>query len=318
MSKYSKYVPQGVIPAVLMPFKSDLSIDVDAYQAHLRDLAGVAGVTALTINGHAAEVHALSFDEQQQAVDLTMDTVGDSTPIICGVYAESTWNAVKLARMAKAGGATCLLAFPPNVLMFRGEDRPELFIDYYKALGDATDLPIVLFQFPKWTGLQQGLDTLVKICESVPSIVAIKDLCSDPAMHEKQIRTLHSLTRPVNVLTTHSSWLMGSVPMGVRGIISGAGSVIADMQVELFDAYQQGDMPRAAVAGERIYAAVQAFYATPYIDWQARMKEALVMLGRLPAAHVRPPLKAIDDPERLVFWMEKAGLTPETVYAGAA
>ena len=202
--------------------------------------------------------------------------------------------------------------------MFRGEDRPELFIDYYKALGDATDLPIILFQFPKWTGLQQGLDTLVKICESVPSIVAIKDLCSDPALHEKQIRTLHSLSRPVNVLTTHSSWLMGSLPMGVRGIISGAGSVIAGMQVELFDAYQQGDMARAAVAGERIYASVQAFYAAPYIDWQARMKEALVMLGRLPAAHVRPPLKAIGDPERLLFWMEKAGLTPETVYAGAA
>ena len=112
MSKYSKYVPQGVIPAVLMPFKSDLSMDTGAYQAHLRDLAGVAGVTALTINGHAAEVHALSFDEQQQAVDLTMDTVGDSIPVICGVYAESTWNATKLARMAKARGAACLLAFP--------------------------------------------------------------------------------------------------------------------------------------------------------------------------------------------------------------
>jgi 4-hydroxy-tetrahydrodipicolinate synthase len=316
MSK-NQYVPQGVIPAVLMPFKSDLSIDPHAYQAHVSDLAGVAGVTALTINGHAAEVHALSFDEQQRAVDLTMDTVGDSTPIICGVYTESTEMAQKLARMAKAGGASCLLAFPPNVLMFRGEDRPELFIDYYKALADATDLPIVLFQFPKWTGLQQGFDTLVKICETVPSIVAIKDLCSDPALHEKQIRTLHSLPRPVSVLTTHSSWLMGSLPMGVRGIISGAGSVIADLQVELFDAYQHSDMARAAVAGERIYAAVQAFYATPYIDWQARMKEALVMLGRLPAAHVRPPLKAISDPERLAFWMEKAGLTPETVYAGA-
>jgi 4-hydroxy-tetrahydrodipicolinate synthase len=314
----NQYVPQGVIPATLMPFKPDLSIDPDAYQSHVSDLAGVSGVTALVINGHAAEVHALSFDEQKRAVDLTLDTVGGSTPIICGVYAESTAYAQQLARMAKAGGAACLLAFPPNVLMFRGEDRPELFIDYYKALADATDLPIVLFQFPKWTGLQQGLDTLVKICETVPSIVAIKDLCSDPALHEKQIRTLHALSRPVSVLTTHSSWLMGSLPMGVRGIISGAGSVIADLQVELFDAYQQGDMARAAAAGERVYAAVQAFYATPYIDWQARMKEALVMLGRLPAAHVRPPLKAIDDPERLSFWMEKAGLTPETVYAGAA
>ncbi len=312
------FTPRGVIPAVLMPFKSDFSIDAAAYGRHLRDLAGVPGVAALTVNGHSAEVHALSFDEQKQALDLTMDAVGNTLPVICGVYAESTLQAQRLARMAHSGGAAALLAFPPNVLMFRGEDRPELFVDYYKALADATDLPIVLFQFPKWTGLQLALETLVEVCESVPTIVAIKDLCSEPALHEKQIRTLHSLTRPVNVLTTHSSWLMGSLAMGARGIISGAGSVIADLQVALFRAYEQGDKAQAAAVGERVYAAVQAFYDKPYIDWQARMKEALVMLGRLPAAYVRPPLKAINDADRLAFWLEKAGLTRETVYAAAA
>ena len=313
-----KFSAQGVMPAALMPFKADMSIDEAAYQRHLRDLAGVPGVTAITINGHAAEVHALSFDEQKRALDLTLDAIGERTPIMCGVYTESTREAQRIARMADAGGAACLLAFPPNVLMFRGEDRPELFVDYYRALGDATELPIVLFQFPKWTGLQLALETLVTTCESVPTIVAIKDLCSEPALHEKHIRTLHALSRPVSVLTTHSSWLMGSLAMGARGIISGAGSVIADLQVALFQAYARGDTERAAAVGERVYATVQAFYDKPYIDWQARMKEALVMLGRLPAAHVRPPLKRIDDLERLAFWLKKAGLTRETVYANAA
>ena len=312
------YTPHGVIPAVLMPFRDDFSIDEASYQRHVRDLSGIRGVTALTINGHAAEVHALSFDEQKRALDLTLDAVGDRTPVICGVYTESTLQARRLARMAEQGGAKCLLAFPPNVLMFRGEDRPELFLDYYKELGDATGLPIVLFQFPKWTGLQLSLDTLVKACESVPTIVAIKDLCSEPALHETQIRTLHALPRPVSVLTTHSSWLMGSLAMGVRGIISGAGSVIADLQVALFEACQAGDAARAAAVGARVYAAVQAFYAQPYIDWQARMKEALVMLGRLPGARVRPPLKAIGDPERLRAWLDEAGLTPETVYTATS
>ncbi|HEX7387300.1 MAG TPA: dihydrodipicolinate synthase family protein [Castellaniella sp.] len=310
------YVPQGVVPAVLLPFNQDLSIDEASYRRHLDDLASVSGVTALTINGHSAEIHTLSFEEQQRALEITVDQVGDKLPVICGVYTESTLQAQRIARMAKAGGASCLLAFPPAVLMFRGEDRPEVFVDYYKALGDATDLPIVLFQFPKWTGLQLSMDTLVKACETVPTIVAIKDLCSDPALHEMQIRTLHALARPVNVMTTHSSWLMGSLAMGARGIISGAGSVIADLQVALFDAYQKGDMPKAAQVGERVYAAVQAFYAKPYIDWQARMKTALVLCGRLPNALVRPPLKAIDDAERarLSHWLGKAGLTSDTVY----
>lgn len=86
----------------------------------------------------------------------------------------------------------------------------------------------------------------------------------------------------------------------------------------LFHAYAEGDPAQAAAVGERVYAAVQAFYEKPYIDWQARMKEALVMLGRLPAADVRPPLEAIEDRERLAFWLERVGLTRETVYAKAA
>src|SRR5690606_7989938 len=143
-----------------------------------------------------------------RAADLTLDAVGDRTPIICGIYSESTHLSQKLARMAAQAGAACLLAFPPNVLMFDGTSRPQLFVDYYKALDDATDLPIILFQFPKCTNLQLPLDTLVEVCERVPNIVAIKDLCADPALHETQIRTLHALPRPVRVMTTHSSWLM--------------------------------------------------------------------------------------------------------------
>lgn len=308
-----QFQPHGVMPAALMPFTADYRVDDKAYQSHIRDLAGVHGVTAVTINGHAAEVHTMSFEEQTHALKLSVDAA-PATPIICGVYTESTLEARRIASMAEAGGAACLLAFPPNVLMFRGEDRPELFVDYYRSLADASGLPIILFQFPKWTGLQLSLKTLIRICEQVPSIVAIKDLCSDPILHEKTIRTLHALDRPVSVITTHSSWLMGSLAMGVRGILSGAGSVIPDLQVALFDSYQRRDMAAFDHIGERVFAAVQAFYAEPYIDWQARMKAALVLFGKMPAAHVRPPLQQIGDPERLRHWLDKAGLTAENVY----
>ena len=59
-----QFDPKGVIPACLMPFGSDLEIDEAAYRRHLSDLASVEGITAITVNGHAAEVHALSFEEQ--------------------------------------------------------------------------------------------------------------------------------------------------------------------------------------------------------------------------------------------------------------
>jgi len=63
--------PKGVIPAVLMPFDADLAVDERAYRDHLGDVASVEGIAAITINGHAAEVHALTLDEQHQAIVTT-------------------------------------------------------------------------------------------------------------------------------------------------------------------------------------------------------------------------------------------------------
>ena len=100
-------------------------------------------------------------------------------------------------------------------------------------IADATDLPLILFQYPAATGLGYPFATMLEIFESVPSIVAIKDWCNDAMLHEKHIRTFQSLPRKVNVLTTHSSWLMASLSMQPAGLLSGAGSVIADLQVAL-------------------------------------------------------------------------------------
>lgn len=85
-----KYVPSGVIPAVLLPFDSELRIDESAYRSHLRDLLAVEGISALTINAHASEVHALSFDEQKRILDISLDEVGGKVPIICGVYSDGS------------------------------------------------------------------------------------------------------------------------------------------------------------------------------------------------------------------------------------
>ncbi|WP_197094655.1 dihydrodipicolinate synthase family protein [Microvirga massiliensis] len=94
----------------------------------------------------------------------------------------------------------------------------------------------------------------------------------------------------MNVLTTHSAWLMASLTMGANGLLSGAGSVIPDLHVALFEAIQRCDLREARAINERIYPLTQAFYAPPFLDMHNRMKEALVLLGRLEKAFVRPPL----------------------------
>jgi 4-hydroxy-tetrahydrodipicolinate synthase len=76
------------------------------------------------------------------------------------------------------------------------------------------------------------------------------------------------------------------------------GSVAADLQAQLFAACQQSDLARARALNERLAPLVSAFYAPPFVDMHNRMKEALVMLGRIPHAHVRPPLTPIPPHER--------------------
>ena len=291
------YAPSGVIPAALTIFRDDFSIDMKATRKHFRFLANVPGVTAVTVNGHAAEVHALTFDEQQQLLEAAVAEAADRVRIVAGVYADGSLEAARIAAMAGKAGASALLVFPPNTLMLGGQLRPEMALAHYRAIADAVDLPLILFQYPLETGLGYPFETFMKLIDAVPTIRAMKDWCNDPMLHEKHTRAVHAKRRPVNMLTTHSSWLMASLTMGARGLLSGAGSVIADMQVALFDAVRANDLARARRINDLMCPIAHAFYAPPFLDMHNRMKECLVMLGRAPRAVVRPPLMKLSKRE---------------------
>jgi 4-hydroxy-tetrahydrodipicolinate synthase len=298
MRKFVDFKPSGVIAACLLPFDTEYAIDEPAYRKHLRDVAGVAGLTAVTVNAHASEVHACTFQEQERVLDLTMEELGDRVPVVNGVYADGSHQAALIARMAASRGASALLVFPPNSMSMGGQLKPDMALAHFRRIAEASDLPIILFQYPMGSGLGYPLDTLLRLVDEVPKIQAIKDWCNDPMLHERHIWALHGLSRPVNVLSTHSSWLMSSLVMGCDGLLSGAGSVIADLQVALFRAVEARDLAQAQATNRRIHPVVQAFYAPPFLDMHNRMKEALVLLGRLPRAVVRPPLTPITDGER--------------------
>jgi 4-hydroxy-tetrahydrodipicolinate synthase len=151
---------------------------------------------------------------------------------------------------------------------------------------------------------------MLKLAEAVPSIRAIKDWTNNVQLHEWQVRTLQSLPRPVNVLSTHSSWLFSSLVLGCKGLLSGSGSVIADLQAALFRAIQDNNLEEAKQINDRIYPVARTFYADPFVDMHNRMKEALVLLGRLPRAVVRPPLVKLPaaEIERIRGALTEAGL----------
>src|SRR5215471_6425201 len=295
MPRHAMYVPHGVIPAVLLPFDNDLAVDEANFRKHLRDVASTEGLSAVTINAHSTEVSSCTFDEQKRVLEIAQDEIGARLPLVNGVWSDGSVEAARIARMAAQGGASALLVFPPGPFTL-GQSQ-EMALTHFRHIAAATDLPLIAFQYPLSTGQGYPKDTLLRMCEEVPSIRAIKDWIGNAAHHEWHIRTLQNLPRPVNVLTTHSAWLFASLVLGCNGLLSGSGSVISDLQAQLFQAVQANDLAEAKRLNDRIQPTAKVFYAEPWANMHNRMKEALVQLGRLPRAVVRPPLAKLDRAE---------------------
>jgi 4-hydroxy-tetrahydrodipicolinate synthase len=303
---------------VLLPFYDDFSIDEAAFRSHLRDVSAVEGLSAITVNAHSTEVASCTADEQRQVMEIAADEIGSKLPIIHGIWADGSLEAAQIARRAEAGGASALLVFPPAP--FALGQSAEMARAHFKTIASATDLPLIVFQYPVATGHGYPLPTLLSLFDEIPTIRAIKDWTPIVQQHETTVRLLQSRSRPINVLSTNSAWLLSSLVLGCNGLLSGSGSVIADLQAKLFRAVQANDLAEARRLNDRINPMVSVFYADPFVDMHNRMKEALVLLGKLPRAVVRPPLVKLTAAEvdRIRDALVQAGLLDGAAERNAA
>src|SRR5487761_1150848 len=257
MPRHANYVPHGVIPAVILPFTDDLAIDEAAFRKHLRDVAAVEGLSAVTVNAHSTEVASCTHDEQRRVLAIAQDEIGGRLPVVNGIWADGSLEAARIARMAEEGGASALLGFPPAPSTLG--HWPAMAVEHFRRIADASSRPLIVFQYPLATGQGYPRETLLKMCEQVPTIRAIKDWAGNVAQHEMQVRELQSRRPVVNVLSTHSAWLLSSLVLGCNGLLSGSGSVIADLQSALFAAVKADDLAEARRINDRIYPLARVF-----------------------------------------------------------
>src|SRR4029450_2862560 len=277
----------GVMPANVLPFTSDLAIDEPGYRRHLRWLADTRGVTGIVANGHASEVSSLNREERKRSLAIALDEVGSACPVIAGVYSDGTQEAVDLARDARAAGAAGVLVFPPTLFMWGAQLKPDMVRRHFSELAAGADLPIVVFEYPPASGIGYSPRTLAVLTE-IPQVAAVKDWSNEIVAFEANLRMLRATGRPVAMLSAFTMSLMATFLLGADGAISGMGSVTADLQAELFEACGKGDLDGARRLNDRLAPLVSVFYAPPFVDIHNRMKEALVLLGRIPGRHVWP------------------------------
>jgi 4-hydroxy-tetrahydrodipicolinate synthase len=286
----------GVMPANVLPFTADLAIDEPAYRRHLRWLTDTRGVTGIVVNGHASEVSSLSREERARSLAIALDEIGGRCPVVAGVYSDGTADAVELARDCREAGAAGVLLFPPALFIWGAQLKPDMVLRHYSEVA-TVGLPIIAFEYPPASGIGYAPETLARLAE-IPEVAAVKDWSNEIVAFERNLRAVRATGRPVAMLSAFTMSLMATFLLGADGAISGMGSVTADLQAELFEACSKGDLDGARRVNDRLDPLVRVFYAPPFVDMHNRMKEALVMLGRIPAAYVRPPLTPVPAAER--------------------
>src|SRR5712692_772267 len=274
---------EGLIPATVLPMREDAGIDEAGLRRYIRHGAS-AKPKALAINVDTGEGPHLWQKERLRVLELVLAEVGDSIPVIAGLGAQFTAQAVELARETKEVGAAGLLVFPIGA--FQGLPlNPEVPVRYHAAIGDATGLPLILFQLqPALGGVNFEPETLERLCR-VAQVVAIKEASFD--------RKRFVEVRDAVKAARHESFLLGA-----QGALIGFGAVATHQQVELVTHALAGRHEQARTIMERLTPLVDAIFAPPVRNYRARAKAALVMQGILDRETVRPPLLPISDAER--------------------
>jgi 4-hydroxy-tetrahydrodipicolinate synthase len=288
----------GVIPAHLMPFTADHEVDEVNLRRHVRALVDVDGVAGITTVAHASEVATLTDDEQRRVLAVVLEEVAGAVPVISGVYQDGSRKASRIAAQAERDGADGLLIFPSGVFDGGSQQRPEVAFGHYAEIASATSLPMIAFVYPTTSGLRIDTDALVRICAEIDNVVSVKEWSNDIVAYERNLRAIKSLDKDVSVLSSFSRSLFASLCLGADGILSGHGSLVADLHVDLWRAVQKQDLAEARRVWDRLQPVVEVVYDDPFFDGHNRMKVALAELGRIDEAHVRRPLQPVSDQER--------------------
>jgi 4-hydroxy-tetrahydrodipicolinate synthase len=163
---------KGAIPALVTPFRNG-EVDEKAFVALVeRQIAG--GVHGLVPVGTTGETATLSHDEHRRVVELCVQTAAGRVPVIAGAGSNSTVEAIELARHAKTVGADAVLVVSP----YYNRPSQEGIYQHFKAINDAVQIPVLLYNVPTRTGSDMSNETVARLAK-LPNIVGIKDATGD-------------------------------------------------------------------------------------------------------------------------------------------
>jgi 4-hydroxy-tetrahydrodipicolinate synthase len=264
-----------LITAMVTPFKADLSVDWAGVETLAKHLVST-GHDAIVVSGTTGEAPTTNDEEKDELIRVVKATVGDKVKVIAGAGNNETPHSVEQAIHAQSVGADGLLVVTPYY-----NKPPQAGIEaHFKAIADAVDLPVMIYDIPGRTGVAIEPDTIVKLAEH-KNIVALKDAKGDVASTSWVIKR-----SGIPVYSGDDILNLPLLSVGAVGFVSVCGHTIGAQLREMLDAWFAGNAERAL----EIHQQVLPVYTGTFRTQGAILTKAALNLMGLPGGHTRLPL----------------------------
>jgi len=274
----------GLTVALVTPMKNG-QVDEDALRK-LVDFQVEAGTECVSPVGTTGESPTLTHEEHERVISIVCEQAAGRVNVMAGTGSNSTAEAIRLTKFAKGAGATAALLVAP----YYNKPTQEGFFQHYKAVAEAVDIPIVLYNIPGRTAKNIEAETVARIAEACPNVVAVKE--STGSMDQaSQTLSLSDLT----VLSGDDSLTLPLLALGGSGVVSVVGNIVPQDVRSMIAAWHAGEIAKAQELHHKLFPLCRDLLgiATNPIP----IKEAMRELGR-DTGEVRLPMTPLDEGER--------------------
>ncbi|KAA5606810.1 4-hydroxy-tetrahydrodipicolinate synthase [Roseospira marina] len=288
---------QGSLTALVTPFAASGAVDERAFQDFV-DWQITQGTEGVIPVGTTGESPTLTHDEHKRVVELCVEAAAGRAPVIAGTGSNSTHEAIDFTRHAKASGADAALVVTP----YYNKPTQEGLYQHFKAIHDAADLPIVIYNIPGRSVVDMSIDTMTRLA-ALPNIVGVKDATNDLA---RPLATRLAIGPDFCLLSGEDATIAAFLGQGGHGCISVTANVAPALCAQLHKAWRDGDLATFAAVRDRL----MPLHAAMFVETSpGPVKYAVSLLGRGSAA-MRLPMVPIAESSRVLVEaaMRTAGL----------
>ncbi len=267
----------GSIVALVTPMQEDGSVDYPALR-RLIDWHIAEGTDCIGVVGTTGESPTVSMEENCEIIRAAVQHAAGRVPIMAGTGANSTAEAIELTRYAKEVGADCHLSVVP----YYNKPSQEGIYRHFKAIAEAVDLPMVLYNVPGRTVADMQPETTLWLAQ-LPGIVGIKEATGNI---ERACQLIKHAPKGFSVYSGDDGTAVALMLLGGHGNVSVTANIAPRLMHELCIAAIEGDVKRATAVHMQLLPLHKQLFCEPS---PAPAKWALAQLGRC-APHVRLPI----------------------------